>query len=84
MTITLEIPAGLEEQYRAEAQSRGLEVEDVVREVLVRHSSERQGIGGQGAGREGLGLFGSAEDSALLDEAVALALAERRQPSRRV
>ena len=32
---------------------------------------------------EGLGLFGSPEDAALLDEVVALAYAERRRPSKR-
>ncbi len=33
---------------------------------------------------EGLGLFGSPEDAALLDEVVQLAYEERRRPSRRV
>jgi Arc/MetJ-type ribon-helix-helix transcriptional regulator len=32
---------------------------------------------------QGLGLFGSAEDAALMDEVVSLAYAERRRPSAR-
>lgn len=32
---------------------------------------------------QGLGLFGSPEDAALLDEAVSIAYKERRRPSRR-
>jgi hypothetical protein len=32
---------------------------------------------------QGLGLFGSPEDAALLDEVVSIAYEERRQPSRR-
>lgn len=34
-------------------------------------------------GEQDLGLFGSPEDAALLDEVVALAYADRRRPSRR-
>ena len=34
------------------------------------------------AAAQGLGLFGSPEDAALLDEVVSLAYAERRRPSR--
>ncbi|MGA3024475.1 MAG: hypothetical protein ABSF98_06885 [Bryobacteraceae bacterium] len=32
---------------------------------------------------QGLGLFGSPEDAALLDEVVSIAYEERRRPSRR-
>ena len=32
---------------------------------------------------QGLGLFGSPEDAALLDEVVSIAYAERRKPSKR-
>lgn len=35
------------------------------------------------AAEQGLGLFSSPEDAALLDEVVSLAYAERRRPSRR-
>jgi hypothetical protein len=38
---------------------------------------------GQSVFEQGLGLFGSPEDTALLDDVVALAYEERRRPSKR-
>ena len=38
---------------------------------------------GRTIAEQGLGLFGSPEDAALLDEVVSLAYAERRRPSQR-
>jgi hypothetical protein len=38
---------------------------------------------GQSVFEQGLGLFGSPEDTALLDDVVALAYQERRRPSKR-
>lgn len=72
MTVTLDLPPQVEQAYLAEAEARGLSVDDVVREILI-------------AGRpksvfeQGLGLFGSPEDAALLDEAVAMAYEDRRR-----
>lgn len=39
--------------------------------------------GGQTVFEQGLGLFGSSEDAALLDDVVAIAYQERRRPSKR-
>ena len=47
---------------------------------LDRHRPTGKGIS-QSIFEEGLGLFGSPEDAALLDEVVQLAYEERRRPS---
>lgn len=75
MTVTLDLPPQIEKAYLAEAQARGLPIDAVVTEVLI-------------AGRpktvfeQGLGLFGSREDAALLDEIVSIAYEERRRPAK--
>ncbi len=78
MTFTIELPPGIEKLYLAEAQARGLAVDELVRELLILNPPSMQKTI-----EEGHGLFGSAADSALLDEAVAIALADRRNPSRK-
>jgi hypothetical protein len=83
MTVTLELPPSVERAYLAEAQARGLPLETVVREVVIAGrplemgEKELMGLTGQGAG-----LFGSPEDSALLDEVVSIAYEERRRPAK--
>ena len=48
---------------------------------LDRHRSAGEGPSHATVFEEGLGLFGSPEDAALLDEVVQLAYEERRRPS---
>lgn len=79
MTLTLELPPNVEKRYLAEARARGVELDQLVLEMLISNSP-----GAQSPIQQGLGLFGSAEDSALLDEAVSIALDDRRTPSRRI
>ena len=79
MTLTFDLPASVEQTYRAEARARGLAVDDLVREVLISNRPVPLT-----AIEQGLGLFSSAEDSALLDEAVAIAMESRHQPSNRI
>jgi len=75
MTVTLDLPPHIEQAYLAEARARGLSLDAVVREVLIaRHPKT--------VFEQGLGLFGSAEDSALLDEVVSIAYEERRRPTK--
>ena len=72
MAVTLELPPHIENAYVAEAQARGLSLDDVVREVLIaRHPNT--------VFEQGLGLFGSPEDSALLDEVVTIAYKDRKR-----
>ena len=48
---------------------------------LDQHRPAKAGGSGSSIFEQGLGLFGSAEDSALLDQVVELAYQERRRPS---
>jgi hypothetical protein len=78
MTLTFELPPKVEQVYLAHARALGVPVDELVREVLI---TNQPGVAG--AREEGLGLFGSPEDSALLDEVVAMAMEDRRRPSSR-
>jgi hypothetical protein len=60
--------------YLAEAQARGLSLDAVVREVLIAGHPKT-------VFEQGLGLFGSREDAALLDDVVAIAYEERKRPA---
>ncbi len=75
MTVNLELPPQIESAYLAEAQARGLSLDAVVREVLIAGHPKT-------TFEQGLGLFGSHEDSVLLDEVVAIAYEERKRPDR--
>ena len=82
MSLTINLPPTIEEAYRAEARANGVPVGDFVRDILVARksvSTEKLTVFEQG-----LGLFSSPEDAALLDEAVALAYEERRRPPKSV
>ena len=79
MTVTVELPSNVEQVYIAQARARGLPLDELVREVLITNQPA-----GQVAIELGLGLFGSPEDSALLDEVVAMAYEDRHHPSSRI
>jgi hypothetical protein len=75
MTVKLDLPPQIEEAYLAEARARGLSLDELVREVLMtRHLKTVY--------EQGLGLFGSTQDAALLDEVVSIAYQERRRPTK--
>jgi hypothetical protein len=74
MTVTLELPPQVESAYLAEAQARGLSLDDVVREVVIAGHPKT-------VFEQGLGMFGSSEDAALLTEVVAVAYDERKRPA---
>ncbi len=77
MTVTLDLPPQVEQAYLAEAQARGLPLDAVVREALIAAQPAR--VGGRTVFEQGLGLFGSPEDAALLDQVVSVAYEERRR-----
>jgi hypothetical protein len=80
MVVTFDLPPEVEQAYLTEAQSKGLPVDHLVRDVLMARlpvPSNREPVFEQG-----LGLFGSPEDAALLDEVVAIAYEDRRRPTR--
>jgi len=80
MTVRLDLPPQVEQAYLAEAQARGLPLDGVVREVLS--AGQPAQVGGRTVFEQGLGLFGSPEDAALLDEVVSIAYEERRRPAK--
>ena len=84
MKVTLQLPSQVEEAYLAEARARGLSLDAVVSEVLIAGQPDMAKTKTVSASvfEQGLGLFGSPEDAALLDEVVAIAYAERRRPGR--
>ena len=75
MTLTLNLPPQIEQAYLAEAQARGISPDDVMREVLIAGHPKT-------VFEQGLGLFGSCEDAALLDEVVSIAYEERKRPAK--
>ena len=75
--MSFDIPTSIEPEVQEYAQTRHLTVSEAIVELI------RAGLGKENAAEAGLGLFGSPEDAAALDSAVALAYDERRQPSRR-
>jgi hypothetical protein len=75
VTVTLELPPQIESAYLAAAQARGLSLDDVVREVVIAGHPKT-------VFEQGLGLFGSREDAAMLDEVVKIAYEERKRPAR--
>ena len=77
MSVTLNLPPDVEQAYLAEAQTKGVPVDQLLREVLIAGQPSKSATVFQ----QGLGLFGSPEDAALLDEVVAMAYEERRHPS---
>jgi hypothetical protein len=79
MTVTLDLPPHVEEAYLAEAQARGMLLVDLVRQVLIARQPPLPTLGT--VFDQGLGLFGSPEDTALLDEVVTIAYEERRRPT---
>ena len=66
MTITLHLPPDVEAALITEAQAKGVSLEELVSQRLI--SSHRRGTT---VFEQGLGLFSSPEDAALLDEVVA-------------
>ena len=75
LTVTLDLPAQIEQAYLAEARTRGLPLDAVFREVLIAGHPKT-------VFEQGPGLFGSREDAALLDEVVSFAYAERKRPAK--
>ena len=75
MTLTLNLPPQIEQAYLAEAQARGVSPDDVMREVLIAGHPKT-------VFEQGLGLFGSREDAALLDVVVSIAYEERKRPAK--
>jgi plasmid stability protein len=75
MSLTIDLPEDQQAALTAKARAQGLSPEDYARQVLQRELVPPTVF------EQGLGLFGSPEDVALLDEVVSIAYHERRRPS---
>ena len=78
MTVTIELPPDVEHAYRDLARAQGVSINQLIRETLLANAPSAPQVGTQG-----LGLFSNPADATLLDEAVAMALEDRHQASRR-
>ena len=79
MTVKLNLPPEVEKAYLAEARAKGVTPDELMGEVLIARQPAHSAA--DTVFQQGLGLFGGPEDAALLDEAVAIAYAERRRPT---
>ena len=78
--MILELRPEIADALAALASARGLSVEDYLRELVEREQPTTTPVV-KTVFEQGLGLFGSPEDSALLDQVVSLAYEERRRPT---
>ena len=84
MTITLN--PNQEEAVRATIRAGQVaSVEELIDRALagLPHRKDADASTDRTVAEQGLGLFGSPEDAALIDEVVSLAYADRRRPSQR-
>jgi hypothetical protein len=75
MTLIIDLPDEQTAALTAKARAKGLSTEEYARQVLAQEVAPS-------VFAQGLGLFGSPEDAALLDEVVSMAYEERRRPSK--
>lgn len=78
--MTLDLRPEIADALAALASARGLSVEDYVKELVEREQPAPPPVA-KTVFEQGLGLFGSPEDAALLDQVVSLAYEERRSPT---
>ena len=76
MRLTIDLPEEQQAALTAKARAQGISPEEYARQVL-QHELVPPTVFEQG-----LGLFGSPADAALLDEVVSLAYEEKRRPSK--
>ncbi len=81
--MSLDIPSDIERDIQRFAQQQHITVNEAVLRLLEAGLAVEKPVQ-KTVFEQGLGLFGSPEDSALLDEVVSIAYGERRRPSERV
>lgn len=78
--MTLELRPEIADALAALASTRGLSVPDYLKELVEREQPASPSVA-KTVFEQGLGLFSSPEDAALLDQVVSLAYEERRKPT---
>lgn len=79
--MTLHLRQETADKLFALAHIRGLSVEDYLQELVARERSAEVVSAALTMFEQGLGLFSSPQDTALLDEVVSIAYQERRRPA---
>jgi len=79
--MSVEIPSNIESDIQRFAQQERITHDEAVVRLIETGLSVRKPVP-KTVFEQGLGLFGSPEDSALLDEVVSIAYEERRRPSK--
>ena len=77
--MSLDIPTNIERDIQRFAQQEHITHDEAVLRLIETGLSARKPLP-KTVFEQGLGLFGSPEDSALLDEVVSIAYEERRRP----
>lgn len=79
--MSLDIPVNIERDIQEFARQERITHDEAVLRLIETGLSLKKTLS-KTVFEQGLGLFGSAEDSALLDEVVSIAYEERRRPSK--
>ncbi len=79
--MSFEIPLNIERDIQQFAQQERITHDEAVLRLIETGLSVRKPVP-KTVFEQGLGLFGSPEDAALLDEVVSIAYEERRRPSK--
>ena len=81
MSLNIEIPFNIERGIRRFAEEEHLSRDEAVLR-LIETGLSAKALPSKTVFDQGLGLFGSSEDAALLDEIVLIAYEERRRPAK--
>ena len=81
--MTMDIPSNIERDIERFAQEEHITHDEAVLRLIETGLSINKPVP-KTVFEQGLGLFGSPEDSSLLDEVVSIAYGERRRPSKPV
>ncbi len=82
--MSVDIPPNIEGDIQRFAQEQHITRDEAVLRLIETGLSLRRPDARKKVFEQGLGLFGSREDSLLLDEVVSIAYDERRRPSKSV
>ena len=77
MTVSLDLPPQLEQSLLAEAQTKGVSIGELLRDRIL--TADPAITPPTSVFEQGLGLLGSPEDAAILDEVVSITYEERRR-----
>jgi hypothetical protein len=84
--MTIHVSQQTEARLKEEAQQQGVSVDALIEQLMNERTASASNLAGVPANptvfEQGLGLFSSPEDAALIDDVVSLVYAERRRPTK--